>query len=227
MLNRMMGTILIVVAVCSAVWAQGRIQSNPLSSDEDIRQNAGAGVARTNPAAADAHALKLIGAAASSEDINIGPNDLNAIEVHNAVTTVSVDVPADPARTYLYLCTSSFAFWQQVPSASPLLFRGLISVRFDTVGGTFFDVFSIDGIREFEVSSKKVNHMPVPAGCGAVDETQLTVFFQSGGLSEADALALSRRVLRGDSHLTVVFLARMRSVSDFEVTDPALQVWSD
>jgi hypothetical protein len=171
--------------------------------------------------------LKLVGTASSNEDVLISANDQNTDEIHTAGTSVAVDIPADPARTYWFVCTSAFVFWQQVPSASPLLFTGDVRVRLDTVDGAFAAVFRFEGIREFDVSNRRVQHTAIPGSCLAVDQTQLLALFVSQGLPEADALAKAQEILRSPAHLSVTFFARMRSVAGVDFSRPTLQVWSD
>src|SRR5215471_977802 len=146
--------ILMTLLLASAAWGQGKLQADGAADDEHPG-NPGVAIARSNPAAAGAHALKLVGVASSNEDTPIFPNDLNADERHTAVTSVAVDIPADPARTYWFVCASTFVFWQQAPSASPLLFNGDIRVRLDTVDGVFNEFFRFEGTREFDTSNRK------------------------------------------------------------------------
>jgi hypothetical protein len=129
-------SILMILLLASAAWGQGRLQVDA-AADDDPLGNSGVAIARSNPAAAGAHPLKLVGTASSNEDTLIFPNDLDTDEFHTAVTSVAVDIPADPARTYWFVCANAFVFWQQVPSASPLLFSGDIRVRLETVDGVF------------------------------------------------------------------------------------------
>jgi hypothetical protein len=219
-------SILMTLLLASAAWGQGKIQADP-DSDADPGGNPGVAIARSNPAAAGAHALKLVGAASSNDDVLISPNDLNTDERHIAGTSVAVDIPADPARTYWFVCTGAFVFWEQVPSASPLLLNGDVRVRLDTVDGAFAEAFRFEGIREFDTSTRHIQHTAIPARCSAIDQTQFVALFVSQGLSEADALAKAQEILRSDAHLTVTFFARMRSVSGVDFSGPILQVWSD
>lgn len=219
-------SILLILLLASAAWGQGKLRPDGAADDDQVG-NPGVAIARSNPAAAGAHALKLVGVASSNEDTPIFPNDLNTDEVHTAVTSVAVDMPADPARTYWFLCTSTFVFWQQVPSASPLRLGGDIRVRLDTVGGAFAEFFRFEGVAEFDTSNRRVNHTATPAGCSAIDQTQFVALFVGQGLSEADALAKAQEILRSAAHLTVTYFARIRSVSTVDFSGPALQVWSD
>jgi hypothetical protein len=220
-------SILMTLVLASAAWGQGKLQADP-DADHEPGGNPGVAIARSNPAAEGAHALKLIGAASSNEEFDILPNDLNTDEIHTASSSVAVDIPADPARTYWFLCAgASFVFWQQAPSASPMLFAGDVRVRLDTVDGAFADVFRFEGTREFDTSSRRVSHTATPAGCSGVDQTQFVALFVSQGLPEADALAKAQEILRSSAHLTVTFFARMRSVGEVDFSGPVLQVWSD
>jgi hypothetical protein len=219
-------SVLMTLLLASAAWGQGRLQADG-ATDDERGGNPGVAIARSNPAAADAHSLKLVGAASSNEDVEFFPNDLNTEEVHTALSSVSVDIPAAPARTYWFVCGGAFVFWQQAPSASPLRFVGDVRVRLDTVDGTFNLLFRFEAIREFDTSNRKVIHSPIPTNCSAIDQTQFTALFVGQGLSEADALAKAQEILRSPAHLTVTFFARMRSVSDVDFSGPVLQVWSD
>jgi len=219
-------SILMTLLLASAGWSQGKLQADP-DADDESGGNPGVAIARSNPAAAGAHALKLVGTASSNENVPIFPNDLNTEEVHTAFSNVSVDILADPARTYWFVCAGAFVFWQQVPSATPLVLASDVRVRFDTVDGAFATVLRFEGIREFDVSNRKVNHSPIPTGCSAIDQTQFTELFVGQGLPEADALAKAQEILRSPAHLTVTFFARMRSVSQVDFSNPVLQVWSD
>lgn len=219
-------SISMILLLASAAWGQGRLQADG-AADDDLGGNAGVAIARSNPAAAGAHALKLVGVASSNEDTPIHPNDLNSNEVHTAATSVAVDIPADPARTYWFFCASTFVFWQQVPSASPLLFTGDIRVRLETVDVVFNEVSRFEGVAEFDTSNQKVNHSATPAGCGAVDQTQVTAVLVARGVPEADALAQAQEILRSPAHLTVTYFARIRSVSTVDFSSPSLEVWSD
>jgi len=219
--------ILMTLVLASAAWGQGKLQADP-DADSEPGGNPGVAIARSNPAAAGAHPLKLVGTASSNEDVLLSPNDLNTNEIHTASTSVAVDIPADPARTYWFVCAgATFVFWQQTPSASPLLFASDVRVRLDTVDGAFAEVFRFEGIREFDTSSRQVNHTASPAGCTGLDQTQFVALFVSQGLPEADALAKAQEILRSPAHLTVTFFARMRSVSGVDFSGPVLQVWSD
>ena len=219
-------TILMTLLLASAAWGQGKLQPDG-AADNEHPGNPGVAIARSNPAAADARPLKLIGAASSNEEFDIFPNDLNTNEVHTAASSVAVDIPAAPARTYWFLCTGAFAFWSQAPSASPLLFTGDIRVRLDTVNGVFNDVFRFEGIREFDTSNRQAAHSATPGGCGGIDQTQFVALFVGQGLPEADALVKAQEILRSPAHLTVTFFARMRSVGEVDFVGPNLQVWSD
>ena len=218
--------ILMTLLLASAAWGQGRLQVDGAAGD-DPSGNPGVAIARSNPAAAGARALKLVGTASSNEDTPIFPNDLNTVERHTAVTSVAVDIPADPARTYWFVCANASVFWQQVPSASPLFFTGDLRVRLETVDGVFAAFFRFEGTAEFDTSNRKVNHSAAPAGCNGIDQTQFVALFVSQGLSEADALAKAQEILRSPAHLTVAYFARIRSVSVVDFSRPALQVWSD
>ena len=226
-----------VLMLAASGWAQGRLTRNPGSEDLDHSQKRAAATTRGPAlnASLPSKPMKLIGSAASLEDIDTNPNDINADEKHLVMTSLSVDAPQNPARSYIYLCTSGAVFWQQVPSDSPLIFSSVLLVHFDTplIDGGFSAAFDIPvRVREFETSTKKVNRTPIPSGCGAIDEAQLVLLFTTPapdglGMSEADALVLARQVLRGPVKLTVGANVRMRSVSDFDFFEPTLQVWSD
>lgn len=226
MWNRLGWFLWFSLLVPMAVLGQGRLQLRP---DVQPASGTGAAIARSTPAASNGFPLRLIASTASDQDIVTTPASVDTGEVDDILTNVSVDVPADPARTYLYLCAGSAAFWQQIPSNSPLFFQGFIAVRFDnTVIGTFSDSFAFENVREFDTSTRQVNHRPTPSFCGALDEPQIEILLvDSLGFSQAQAQTLAPQVLRGSAHLTVVFHVRLQSVSQFEFGFPQLQVWGD
>jgi len=234
-MQRLTSVVLASLILVGGGWAQGRLRSSGTEHADDGNKPAATSGSLQGPAlnaSLSGRPMKLIASAASLEDIDVNPTDINAAEVHSVLTSVSVAVSPDPARSFIYLCTGATVFWQQVPSASPLFFRGILLVHFDTsffpAAGGFSEVFVFESVREFETSSRTVNHVPTPNGCGAIDEATMKVFLASRfGLSDSDALSLARKIIRGPMQLTVGFVARLGSVSDFDFSSPGLQVWSD
>lgn len=230
-MKRVITVVVVVMLLVTVAAAQRPVREDKIN-DDGPRAVAAIHAPALN-ASLPSKPMHLIGSVATDDAVEITPTDINADEIHAVSTNAKLYVPADPSRTYLYLCASSSGFWQQAPSASPLLFRGLMLVRFETSVGplnTFSQPFEIpSGTREFDVSTRTINHTAFVNGCATIDETQLALFYRADPffLSEADALTTARQVIRSSTQLTVRFRVRMRSVSDFESDTPALQVWSD
>jgi hypothetical protein len=234
-MKRVAMVFLAVVALAASAFAQGRLSKDgdPGNPDRPQRRAAAMRGSAVN-AMVPGKPMRLIASALSVEDFEVNPDEINinADEKHRVFSTLIVNVPADASRTYLFVCASATGFWQQVPSDSSLIFSPVLLVRFETPfvdGGVMYEGYDIpDRRREFEPSTKTVNHTPYPFGCGTIDEPSMVLYFTTyEGMSNADALAAARTVIKSSMKLTVGFNIRMQSVGSFGLSDPGLAVWSD
>lgn len=233
-MKRLTLIMLAVVVLAASAFAQGRLSKDGDPGNSDRPQHRAVVHGANVNASVPGKPMRLIASGATIEDFEVNSDDINidADQKYRAFSTLTLNIPADPSRTYLWVCAASAGFWQQVPSDSPLIISPVLLVRFETPlvdGGAFYQGFDIpERRREFESSTKTVNHTPLPFGCGIIDEPSMMLFFTSNfGMSEADALAAARTVIRSPMKLTVGFNVRMESVGSFGLSDPALQVWSD
>ena len=231
-MKRLILAFLMMLLLTGPVFAQGRLTKSPEQVNSDRSMSANRLV--RGPAAnagVPGKAMRLIASAATIEDLYAAADDINVDKKYSAFSNLLISVAADPSRTYLHACASAAGFWQQVPSASPLIISPVLLIKFESAvadGGTFYQAFDIpERRREFDVSTRQVNHTPMPSGCGVIDEVQLSLMYEQGGMSSGEALALSRQVIRSPLNVTVGFNVRMQSVPDFGLSDPTLQVWSD
>lgn len=234
-MKRFAFTLLAVAVLTASAFGQGRLSKDGDPGNPDRPQRRAAAVRGPSVnATVPGKPMRLVASALKTEDFEVNPDDINinADEKHRVFSTLTVNIPSDPSRTYLWVCASAVGFWQQVPSDSPLIYSPVLLVQFETPyvdGGVMYQAFDIpERRREFEPSTKMVNHTPYPLGCGTVDEPGMVLFFKTyEGMSDADALAAARTVIRNPMKLTVGFNVRMQSVSSFGLSDPALQVWTD
>ena len=232
-MNRLALTFLAVAVLGATAFAQGRLSKDGDPGNPDRPERPTAAVRGPNVnASLPSKPMRLITSGATIEDFVVGPDDINADEKHRTFSSLSLSIPADSSRTYVFVCAAAAGFWQQVPSTSPLMVSPVLLVRFDTPlvdGGSFYRVLDIpERRREFTASVAKGNHTPLPSGCGIVDEPSMVLVFSANfGMSDSDALAAARAVIRSPMKLTVGLNVRMTSVSTFGLQDPVLQVWSD
>ena len=235
-MKRLALTILAVVVLGATALAQGRLSKDGDPGNLDHPQRPA--IATHGPsvnAPVPSKPMRLIVSGATIEDFEVNPDDidLTADKKYRVYSTLTLNLPADPSRSYIFVCSgASIGWWQQVPSSAPLGISPVLLVRFDTPlvdGGAIYQAFDVPERRqEFVPSTAKVNHSPIPSGCGMIDEPQMVLFLMSNSdMSEADALALGRTIIRSEMKMTVGFNVRMRSVSGFGLSDPVLQVWSD
>lgn len=235
-MKRLATTLLAVAVLSATALAQGRLSKDGAPDRPDRPQRGSAAVrGPAVNAAVPNKPMRLITSGASFEDFEVNPDDivLTADRKYRVYSNLTLDLPADPSRSYIFVCSGvGIGWWQQVPSSAPLGISPVLLVRFDTPlvdGGAIYQAFDIPERRfEFEPSTKTVNHSPIPSGCGMIDEPQMVLFLMSSSdISEADALALGRAIIRSAMKMTVGFNVRMRSVGGFGLSDPVLQVWSD
>lgn len=235
-MKRLALTIFAVALLGAAAFAQGRLSKDGDPGNPDRPQpRATASLGQSVNSAVPSKPMRLIISGATIEDFEVKFDDIdvNVDKKYRVYSTLTLNLPADPSRSFMFVCSAAgIGFWQQVPSDSPLMISPVLLVRFDTPlvdGGAIYQAFDMpDRRREFEPSTQKVNHTPIPSGCGMIDEPQMVLFLVNNyGMSQADALALGRAIIRSAMKMTIGFNVRMTSVSSFGLSDPVLQVWSD
>lgn len=233
-MKRLALTIMAVAILGTTAFAQGRLSKDGDPGNADRPQHSTTVHGPNVNASVPSKPMRLIASGATIEDFEVNQDDIdiNASRKYRVYSTLSLNIPADSSRSYIFVCAAAAGWWRQVPSDSPLGISPVLLVRFDTPlieGGSMAQSFDIPERRaEFEPSTKKVTHSPLPSGCGIIDEPSMVTFLMNDfGMSQPDALALGRTIIRSGMKLTVGFNVRMQSVDTFGLSDPFLQVWSD
>jgi hypothetical protein len=146
---------------------------------------------------------------------------------------LSLTLPEDKKRTYLFIATGVLHSWDQIASTAP--YRLLGSVRFSLVSS----VLPAPGEIDFGTGlDQQVDAQPSASDIGrsrdqtwsfALDDEILAFLISNDfpSLTAEERLQLARALIASEVSISMKVRINVRSVSGFEVSNAFLNVWGD
>lgn len=169
---------------------------------------------------------------APEEPLIITPTDPTTLETLQSSTILSVSIPRDDKRTYLFLSLGGIHSWHQFPSTAPYQLTGSFNQKYTSAALPSPGFFSLDSILDGQMDDQPSTYGTTRFRDGAVSfglENKVldAVFKGFPGLSEEQRAQLIEDFLKSEITIELRVRVRLRSVDEFRIVDAYLQVYGD
>lgn len=166
------------------------------------------------------------------EPVTLTPTDPTTVENRQSPTLVSVVVPENHKRTYLFLSLGGIHSWHQIPSSAAYQMTGSFNVKCTSAAlpspGFFSFNLILNGQVDDQPSMQGTTRFGDPAASFGLENTILDAVFKgSSGLSPEQRAQLIKDFLQSEITIELRVRVRMRSVDGFSITDSYLQMYGD
>ncbi len=169
-----------------------------------------------------------------SAPISLVPTNPLVAETLETPVLLSLTIPEDNTRTHFLIATSALHSWQQISSTAPYALTGSLRYRLTSSalpapGEMSFGV----GLDEVQVDTQPsamdtFRSRDQTSSFGLDDEAMVLLLkFNFPTLTDEQALQTARAVIKSEISVQMRARARVRSVSEFDVTQASLFVWGD
>lgn len=169
---------------------------------------------------------------APDEPLTITPSDPTILETRQSPTILSVSVPKDDKRTYLFFSLGGIHSWHQFPSSAPYQLTGSFNQKYTSSVLPSPGFFSLDSILDGQMDDQPSGQGITRSRDGAVsfglENTILDAVFEGfPGLSQEQRAQLIEDFLKSEVTVELRVRVHMRSVDQFRIIDAFLQVYGD
>ena len=170
---------------------------------------------------------------APEEPLIITPTDPTTLETRQSPTILSVAVPKDDKRTYLFLSLGGVHSWHQFPSSAPYQLTGSFNQKYTSTALPAPGFFSLDSILDGQMDDQPSVQGTTRFRDGAVsfglENTILDAVFKVAfpAVSQEQRAQLIEEFLRSEITVELRVRVRLRSVDEFRIADAYLQVYGD
>ena len=170
---------------------------------------------------------------APEEPLIITPTDPTTLETRLSPTIVSLSIPRDDKRTYLFLSLGGIHSWHQFSSNAPYQLTGSFNQKYTSAALPSPGFFSLDSILNGQMDDQPSVQGTTRFRDGAVsfglENTILDAVFKAvfPGLSQEQRVQLIEDFLKSEITVELRVRVRLRSVDEFRIIDAYLQIYGD
>lgn len=166
--------------------------------------------------------------------LSLVPTDPVVAETLETAVLLSLSIPADHKRTHFLVGTGVLHSWEQISSSAPYRLTGTLRYRLTSAalpapGEMGFGVGLLEGQIDTQPSAADIFRTRDQTSSFGLDD-EVLAFLVKGSfptLTAEQALQTARDLIKSEIGLTMTVRVRLRSVSEFAITNAFLQVWGD